>query len=575
MTFRWSALVIVAVLLAPLLLSAQATVTSPANKHNLSVSGPGPVKATTMTEICIFCHTPHNSNPATPLWNQTQSASTYTPYTSTTMAATAGVPLGSSKLCLSCHDGTIALGSTVTRGQIAMQGLTGGKLTGAFSLGTNLADDHPIAFAPITSSELVAPAANSGVKLDQNGQLQCRSCHDPHQMDKDPTTMKFLVTNNSSSSLCVVCHRKQYWTSNPSSHQASTKPYAAVNGAHTGYVTVATNGCESCHKPHGASTPQRSLKAVEEVTCAQCHGPTSIGRNIQAEFAKVYTHPTYSVTPSVHDASESPDTPSHPLPEPSAATPRHAECADCHNSHASYAMVAAAPKGSGKVAGVWGINATGSAVQPSGTPPSVNEYEICFKCHGDSANLPQPTDPLLPRRVTRQFNMRLMFATTNPSFHPVEGRLTGASGFSIKTGWTATSVIYCTDCHDNDTGPKAATPGTGPAGPHGSNIKHLLVNTYNSETDTRSAALCFKCHDSTRISQSGSWRNELHRDHHGEYSCSTCHDPHGTNNTNLINFDTRFVTPSSSGILRFDDLGTNRGTCYLTCHGRDHNPLSY
>ncbi len=51
--------------------SAQQSVTAPTNKHNLSTSGPGPVKATTTTEICIFCHTPHNSNPTAPLWSQT------------------------------------------------------------------------------------------------------------------------------------------------------------------------------------------------------------------------------------------------------------------------------------------------------------------------------------------------------------------------------------------------------------------------------------------------------------------------------------------------------------------------
>ena len=38
-------------------------------KHNLSVSGPGPAQATSETEICIFCHTPHNASPGTPLWN--------------------------------------------------------------------------------------------------------------------------------------------------------------------------------------------------------------------------------------------------------------------------------------------------------------------------------------------------------------------------------------------------------------------------------------------------------------------------------------------------------------------------
>ena len=50
-----------------------------------------------------------------------------------------GATGGSSKLCLSCHDGTIAIGNTVSSGQIAMQGVDAqGRLTGASVLGTDL-----------------------------------------------------------------------------------------------------------------------------------------------------------------------------------------------------------------------------------------------------------------------------------------------------------------------------------------------------------------------------------------------------------------------------------------------------
>jgi hypothetical protein len=112
------------VLLAPCPARAQVNVGSTLNKHNLSTTGPGPVKATVLTEICVFCHTPHNANPAVPLWNQTLSSGvTYLPYTSTTLKATVGLPTGSSKLCLACHDGTVALGSTINNGRIPMQGL--------------------------------------------------------------------------------------------------------------------------------------------------------------------------------------------------------------------------------------------------------------------------------------------------------------------------------------------------------------------------------------------------------------------------------------------------------------------
>ena len=47
----------------------------------------------------------------------------YIPYSSSSLQAKPGQPTGTSKLCLSCHDGTIALGSVVSRNQpIAMAG---------------------------------------------------------------------------------------------------------------------------------------------------------------------------------------------------------------------------------------------------------------------------------------------------------------------------------------------------------------------------------------------------------------------------------------------------------------------
>ncbi|MFN7915647.1 MAG: cytochrome c3 family protein [Vicinamibacterales bacterium] len=579
------------VYLATLLpLSAQQAVTLPTNKHNLSTSGPGPVQAQTTTEICIFCHTPHNANTVTPLWSQNLSSATYTTYTSSTMNATVGVPQGSSKLCLSCHDGTVAIGNIAGSGQIPMNGLPTGKLTGSSSLGTNLRDDHPISFVPSTGATLVNPPAGSPVALDANGQVQCVSCHDAHQQDIDTTTKKFLVMNNSGSSMCLVCHRPAYWSTNPSTHMTSTKPYAAAQGAHTGYATVASNGCESCHKPHTAAAAARTLKGVEEATCTPCHGPNAIGRNIQAEFSKAYTHPTMRVS-GVHDPTEGPGNAQHTLPEVSAAAPRHAECEDCHNPHASYAATATAPKASGKLAGVWGINRTSSLVQPSGSPPSVNEYEICFKCHGDSANMPQANGqpaPPYPNRVAQTFNKRVQFDTTAVSYHPIEAAAKATASPSLKAPWTLTSIMSCTDCHDNDTGPNGSTPGTGPSGPHGSSFKHLLAGRYdmdNSNTTESAAAyaLCYKCHDRTIVLGPTSFKEHNRHVLNENASCSICHDPHGVsaaqgttlNNAHLVNFDKRFVTPSSSGLLKWEQTSPGRGRCYLTCHGDNHNPESY
>src|SRR5512134_3498758 len=91
------------------------------SKHNLSATypvtpDPRDVRSAE-TQVCAFCHTPHGARTdVTPLWNRQDSGATYTTYTSTSYDAqniTAefqATPAGSSKLCLSCHDGTIALG---------------------------------------------------------------------------------------------------------------------------------------------------------------------------------------------------------------------------------------------------------------------------------------------------------------------------------------------------------------------------------------------------------------------------------------------------------------------------------
>jgi predicted CXXCH cytochrome family protein len=100
----------------------------------------------------------------------------------------------------------------------------------------------------------------------------------------------------------------------------------SAQGAHTGYVGVANNGCESCPRPHNPAVASRLLKAAEENVCYACHnGTVTSSGNIQAEFqGKRYVHPV-STTPSVHDASEGPRSTQFPLPKKSLGAQRHPE----------------------------------------------------------------------------------------------------------------------------------------------------------------------------------------------------------------------------------------------------------
>jgi len=153
--------------------------------HNLSVSGTGPVKGN--LEPCLFCHAPHsgvqNSNPA--LWSQTLSVQTYTPYSSTTLHNTQLQPMlgQSSTLCLSCHDGTVAVGQTQPYGTINMTG----AMNKEDVFGINLQGSHPFSLkmpmvdAPDLLASLTAThtTGDPAVKLINNN-VECTSCHSPH-----------------------------------------------------------------------------------------------------------------------------------------------------------------------------------------------------------------------------------------------------------------------------------------------------------------------------------------------------------------------------------------------------------
>lgn len=96
-------------------------------RHNLSSSGPAGRTVTTAqtTEICVFCHTPHGANPdvatlmGAPIWNRRVLATGYQLYDQVWSKSFEGTldpskqPTGFSRLCLSCHDGTIALGRVI------------------------------------------------------------------------------------------------------------------------------------------------------------------------------------------------------------------------------------------------------------------------------------------------------------------------------------------------------------------------------------------------------------------------------------------------------------------------------
>lgn len=170
----------------------------------------------TTNTLCGVCHTPHNGKVGQPvLWNHTVTTATFAVYSSPTMnAATGGQPSGTSKLCLSCHDGTVALENfgTVTTGT--------NYVTGTARLGSDLSNDHPVSITYNTALSTADPGLYDPATKAWNGPtlpastiasqmlfanvMECASCHDVH----DNAWGKFLRKNNNGSQLCLTCHNK-------------------------------------------------------------------------------------------------------------------------------------------------------------------------------------------------------------------------------------------------------------------------------------------------------------------------------------------------------------------------------
>ena len=212
-------------------------------------------------EICKPCHTPHNAldtNLTGRLWAHTLSTATYVYHGGGTSADGSTRPDGgtgsagqsdfdiASRLCLSCHDGTVALDSFMGK-----EGVSDGKFIGSdadhgaatANLGSgavanDLTNDHPVGFKalykeyqqhgghysykPAASVDtaglklVTSPTAVPAGTLDQNGNpvtytnvpsISCVTCHNVH--NGGPTGEEGLLRiTNQGSNLCLTCHDK-------------------------------------------------------------------------------------------------------------------------------------------------------------------------------------------------------------------------------------------------------------------------------------------------------------------------------------------------------------------------------
>jgi len=168
-------------------------------------------------EICLPCHTPHFAMPDMPrLWNHELTVANYTMHEG---PGTAEDDFDyRSRMCLSCHDGTVALDN--------YGGVTGGTnfMPPGENLGTDLTDDHPVGSDALYppdpppswwSSAFRDPAdIPSALRLRDwtdpdtgvtHQVVSCTTCHNPHRRGGFD---HMLNMSNAASAVCLGCHIK-------------------------------------------------------------------------------------------------------------------------------------------------------------------------------------------------------------------------------------------------------------------------------------------------------------------------------------------------------------------------------
>jgi hypothetical protein len=209
--------------------------------------------------LCTFCHTPHRAYQTRLAWNHTLSSNTFS-WTDVTTTVN-GTPLptfdanwqGVSKNCLSCHDGTVALGDVAwfdaaprtgvdaildhTHDAVDDAGLITFSSPGTGEMNGNHPIAHPYPFqgavssyngvtsdVEVLDSGWVADPTTNGIRLfndDGAGNvsagpvsgfsgIECSSCHDPHNgsLVEDEHFLRGTLTGSDASYICLKCHQK-------------------------------------------------------------------------------------------------------------------------------------------------------------------------------------------------------------------------------------------------------------------------------------------------------------------------------------------------------------------------------
>ena len=264
---RQVALAVAAIALSPALTFGAPLPGDPGNGISATphdfVAGPANTNSTTAVGLCTFCHTPHKAQSTRLLWNHTLSVNTFSWGDAKTTTGGTNLPnitpgyQGASVRCLSCHDGTVAIGdvswfnqgpavaNATKMGVAPLQVNNEFTITGGGLGGSEMKGNHPVAIpfpfansagtyngnatgAHVDLTEWQADPTANGIRLftDASGVgtdisagtaagktgIECSSCHDPHNGKGVPTTSDFFLRGNYTGAdanyICNKCHKK-------------------------------------------------------------------------------------------------------------------------------------------------------------------------------------------------------------------------------------------------------------------------------------------------------------------------------------------------------------------------------
>lgn len=412
-------------------------------------------------------------------------------------------------------------------------------------------------------------------------------------------------------------------------YTATTDKCATCHRAHTGsgLNTISnpmpvSNLCFTCHDTAGTGSNYR--------TQAQYTDP-NVTPNDPA-IGAFYSHPATSLTPTGHVNAYT-DEFRGVFNRHAECT----DCHNPHQADAS--MPTPTSSGwqiSGSLKGISGASVTNS-LTPGATPvyawttAVAYGYQLCFKCHSSYTILRTYT-----KDSDKKWDKATEFNPNNASNHAVEGpgknttsrmatSLAGGSAYKMWT-FTTSETLRCEFCHGDYR--LATTPGPAVTPPakdarlnvHSSKYRGILMNNYRwrtlkSSTEQFNAAdfaLCFQCHGSAPFTDtSGNSRSDTNFRFHGYHTnkitgqgsggtdittpgagqgnavCAECHYRiHSTtyayhsdqvNEIRGVNFAPDVLPTAVAGAPRIDITPGNpdSGRCYLTCHGKNHNPKNY